>query len=100
MSWSLNVGHLVSYSQTVQLFSQCVTFTKALNNSETLRLLAIIELSCYSTKHSGGAEIQHSHMRRIARVIKDDRRKRHKRRKDQDAMVTAFERTKLADMEQ
>ena len=75
--------------------------SKALNNSETLRLLATIELSCHSTKHSGGSsELHHSHMRRIARVIKDDRRKRHKRRKDQDAMVDAFARTGLDDMQQ
>lgn len=28
--------------------------------------------------------------RRIDRVIKDDRRRRHKRRKDQDAMIDMF----------
>ena len=28
--------------------------------------------------------------RRVARTIKEDRRRRHKRRKDQDAMVDAF----------
>ena len=72
---------------------------KALNNSETLRLLAIIELSCYASKHGSNSEIQHTHMRRIARVIKDDRRKRHKRRKDQDAMIDAFARTGLDDMQ-
>ncbi|EKM61113.1 uncharacterized protein PHACADRAFT_134317 [Phanerochaete carnosa HHB-10118-sp] len=71
----------------------------ALNNSETLRLLAIIELSCYTCKHIGAnPEIQGSHMRRVARVIKDDRRKRHKRRKDQEAMVTAFAKTGIDDM--
>ena len=85
---------------TVRLFAERVASSKALNNSETLRLLAIIELSCYSSKHSSNnAEIQHSHMRRVARVIKDDRRKRHKRRKDQEAMVAAFERTGLDDMQ-
>lgn len=73
---------------------------KALNNSETLRLLAIIELSCYSCNHTVNPEIQHSHFRRIARVIKDDRRKRHKRRRDQDAMVAAFARTGIDDMEE
>lgn len=30
-------------------------------------------------------------------MIKDDRRKRHKRRKDQDAMVAAFAKTGLDD---
>ena len=71
---------------------------QALNNSETLRLLAIIELSCYTCKHT--AETGASHMRRISRLIKDDRRKRHKRRKDQDAMVAAFAKTGIEDMEQ
>ena len=33
--------------------------------------------------------------RRIAHVIKEDRRKRHKRRRDQDALVDAFARTDL-----
>ncbi|KIP11387.1 hypothetical protein PHLGIDRAFT_114521 [Phlebiopsis gigantea 11061_1 CR5-6] len=71
----------------------------ALNNSETLRLLAIIELSCYTSKHTVNPDVQHSHLRRIARVIKDDRRKRHRRRKDQDAMVAAFAKTGLAEMQ-
>ncbi|KAI0695153.1 hypothetical protein BC835DRAFT_1415036 [Cytidiella melzeri] len=66
----------------------------ALNNSETLRLLAIIEVSCYSCKHTlSNPELLNSHRKRIARVIKDDRRKRHKRRKDQDAMIDAFAKT-------
>ena len=33
--------------------------------------------------------------RRVARIIKDDRRRRHRRRKDQDSMVAAFARTGL-----
>ena len=33
--------------------------------------------------------------RRIAHVIKEDRRKRHKRRRDQDALVDALARTDL-----
>lgn len=78
-----------------------LTHTQALNNSETLRLLAIIELSCHTCKHTGGSqELQGSHMRRISRVIKDDRRKRHRRRKDQEAMVNAFAKTGIDDMGQ
>ncbi|KAH8099404.1 hypothetical protein BXZ70DRAFT_298006 [Cristinia sonorae] len=70
----------------------------ALNNSETLRLLAIIELSCYSCKQVvNDPQIQNSYRRRIARAIKDDRRKRHKRRKDADSMVAAFAKTGLDD---
>lgn len=34
--------------------------------------------------------------RKIERVIKDDRRKRHRRRKDQDAMIDAFARQSLS----
>ncbi|OBZ79251.1 hypothetical protein A0H81_01011 [Grifola frondosa] len=68
----------------------------ALNNSETLRLLASIELACYSCKQAvADPHMHNSHRRRIARVIKDDRRRRHKRRKDQDSMVAAFARTGL-----
>ncbi|KAI0348546.1 hypothetical protein BDW22DRAFT_1320907 [Trametopsis cervina] len=70
----------------------------ALNNSETLRLLAIIELSCYSCKPTiSNTEVLTSHRKRIARVIKDDRRKRHKRRKDQEAMIDAFAKTGIED---
>ncbi|KAK7694759.1 hypothetical protein QCA50_001947 [Cerrena zonata] len=70
----------------------------ALNNSETLRLLAIIELSCTTTKHfNTDPHVQNSTKRRIARLIRDDRKKRHKRRKDQDAMIAAFEKTGLGD---
>ncbi|KAI0082276.1 hypothetical protein K474DRAFT_1565941, partial [Panus rudis PR-1116 ss-1] len=68
----------------------------ALNNSETLRLLAIIELCSLACKHfNGDPHLQNTYRRRIARAIKDDRRKRHKRRKDQDAMVAAFANTGL-----
>jgi len=63
----------------------------ALNNSETLRLLASIELACYKCKQAIADPRLHSKSRRkIERVIKDDRRKRHRRRKDQEAMIDAF----------
>ncbi|KAJ7357295.1 hypothetical protein DFH08DRAFT_851576 [Mycena albidolilacea] len=63
----------------------------ALNNSETLRLLASIELACYKCKQALADPRNHTKSRRrIERVIKDDRRRRHRRRKDQDAMVDAF----------
>ena len=71
---------------------------QALNNSETLRLLTIIELSCYTCKQVvNDPQIQGSYRRRIARAIKDDRRKRHKRRKDADTMFAAFAKTGLSD---
>ncbi|EMD42132.1 hypothetical protein CERSUDRAFT_110680 [Gelatoporia subvermispora B] len=68
----------------------------ALNNSDTLRLLASIELACCTTKHPvADPRIHAVYRRRIARIIKDDRKRRHKRRRDQDALVTAFARTAL-----
>ena len=71
---------------------------QALNNSETLRLLAIIELSCYTCKQVvNDPQIQNSYRRRIARAIRDDRRKRHKRRKDAESMVAAFAKAGLSD---
>lgn len=63
----------------------------ALNNSETLRLLASIELACYKCKQAMADPRMHTKSRRrIERVIKDDRRRRHRRRKDQEAMIDAF----------
>jgi len=63
----------------------------ALNNSETLRLLASIELACYKCKQAlADPRLHTKSRRRIERVIKDDRRRRHRRRKDQDAMIDAF----------
>ncbi|CDO71654.1 hypothetical protein BN946_scf184911.g125 [Trametes cinnabarina] len=73
---------------------------QALNHSETVRLLASIELAAYACKQAMADPALHSAIRRrIARVIKDDRRRRHKRRKDQDAMISAFARTGLAESE-
>ncbi|TFK41235.1 hypothetical protein BDQ12DRAFT_733545 [Crucibulum laeve] len=69
----------------------------ALNNSETLRLLASIELACYRSKQALTEPRLHSKSRRkIERVIKDDRRRRHRRRKDQEAMIDAFAKQNLA----
>ncbi|KAI0274718.1 hypothetical protein BC834DRAFT_965213 [Gloeopeniophorella convolvens] len=68
----------------------------ALNASETLRLLACIELTCYRCRQPvGDPRSQHKVRRRIERVIKDDRRKRHKRRQDQDAMIDLFSKQDL-----
>ncbi|OCH96067.1 hypothetical protein OBBRIDRAFT_787520 [Obba rivulosa] len=68
----------------------------ALNNSDTLRLLATIELACCTTKHPiADPRIHTLYRRRISRIIKDDRKRRHKRRRDQDALVDAFARTGL-----
>ena len=69
---------------------------QALNNTETVRLLASIELACYACKQAMADPAMHgAFRRRVARTIKDDRRRRHKRRKDQDAMIDAFAHTGL-----
>jgi len=68
----------------------------ALNASETLRLLACIELACYRCKQAiADPRLHHRTRRRIERVIKDDRRKRHRRRQDQDAMIDLFSKQDL-----
>ncbi|KAJ7596970.1 hypothetical protein C8J56DRAFT_302573 [Mycena floridula] len=70
----------------------------ALNNSETLRLMASIELACYKCKSALTDPKQHSKSRRkIERVIKDDRRRRHRRRKDQEALIDAFAKQNLSE---
>lgn len=69
---------------------------QAMNNSDTLRLLASIELACYRCKQALMDPRLHFKARRLVeRIIKDDRRKRHRRRKDQDAMIDAFARQTL-----
>ncbi|KAG2154772.1 hypothetical protein DEU56DRAFT_770282 [Suillus clintonianus] len=70
----------------------------AVNNSETLRLLASIELACYRCRLAVVDPRTHTKSRRrIERVIKEDRRRRHRRRKDQDAMIDAFQQQHLGD---
>ena len=55
----------------------CNTGMKALNNSETVRLLASIELACYACKQAMADPALHgTFRRRVARTIKDDRRRR------------------------
>ncbi|KAF9044641.1 hypothetical protein BDZ89DRAFT_1008631 [Hymenopellis radicata] len=68
----------------------------ALNNSDTLRLIASIELACYKSKQAlTDPRLHNKGRRRIERIIKDDRRKRHRRRKDQEALVDAFSKQTL-----
>ncbi|KIY50520.1 hypothetical protein FISHEDRAFT_9598, partial [Fistulina hepatica ATCC 64428] len=70
----------------------------ALNNNETLRLLASIELACYKCRQAIADPRLHSKARRrIERTIKDDRRRRHRRRKDADAMISAFAKSNIND---
>ncbi|KAJ3721475.1 hypothetical protein C8R42DRAFT_51015 [Lentinula raphanica] len=69
----------------------------ALNNSETLRLLASIELACYKCKNALTDPRKAGRDRKkIDRIIKDDRRRRHRRRKDQEALIDAFARSNLS----
>ena len=68
-----------------------------MNNSETLKLLATIELACYKCRQALTDPNSHGKVRRrIERVIREDRRKRHRRRREQEAMVAAFERQNIA----
>jgi len=68
----------------------------ALNTSETLRLLACVELACYRCKQTvADPRSHHRSRRRIERVIKDDRRKRHMRRQEQEAMIDLFSKQDL-----
>ncbi|KIK70911.1 hypothetical protein GYMLUDRAFT_32993 [Collybiopsis luxurians FD-317 M1] len=70
----------------------------ALNNSETLRLLASIELACYKCKNALTDPLKAGRDRRkIERVIKDDRRRRHRRRKDQEALIDAFAKSNISE---
>ncbi|KAK1229655.1 3-keto-steroid reductase [Marasmius sp. AFHP31] len=69
----------------------------ALNNSETLRLLASIELACYKCKNVlTDPRMAMRGRRKIERIIKEDRRRRHKRRKEQDALIDAFAKQDLS----
>lgn len=66
------------------------------NSSETLKLLASIELACYNCRQAMADPKTHTKgRRRIERIIKDDRRRRHRRRREEDSMVEAFGRTQL-----
>jgi len=68
----------------------------ALNASETLRLIACIELACYRCKQAvADPRSHHRSRRRIERVIKDDRRKRHRRRQEQETMIDLFSKQDL-----
>ena len=67
-----------------------------MNNSETLKLLASIELACYRCRQALADPKNHTKIRkRIERVIKNDRRQRNRRRRDEQAMVEAFEKQQL-----
>jgi len=68
----------------------------AINNSETLKLLASIELACYRCGLAMADPALHTKVRRrIDRMIKDDRKRRHRRRKDDDELISAFGSQKL-----
>jgi len=68
----------------------------ALNASETLRLLACIELACYRCKQAvADPRSHHKSRHRIERAIKDDRRKRHRRRQEQETMIDLFSKQDL-----
>ncbi|KZV77455.1 hypothetical protein PENSPDRAFT_645111 [Peniophora sp. CONT] len=74
----------------------------ALNSSDTLKLLSCIQVVCHPSKLAVIDPTGHHKLqKRVERLIKEDRRKRHKRRKEADSMVEAFSRTTLgADQQQ
>lgn len=95
VSWSLNVSIFITVTHC-PLFTCPTQLHQALNNSETLRLLASIELACYKCSLAVIDPRTHAKIRRrIERIIKEDRRRRHKRRKDHDSMIDAFSRQHL-----
>lgn len=64
--------------------------------TDTLRLLASIELACYRSKQLFSDPKRYSSSRRkIERVIREDRRKRHRRKRDEEDMISAFGQQKL-----
>lgn len=92
VSWSLNVSIVLYLAKGILT----VSISQALNTSETLRLLACIELACYRCKHAvADPRSHHRSRRRIERVIKDDRRKRHVRRQEQESMIDLFSKQDL-----
>ncbi|KIJ45468.1 hypothetical protein M422DRAFT_227028 [Sphaerobolus stellatus SS14] len=68
----------------------------AVNIADTLRLLASIELACYRSKQLFSDPMRYTNVRRkIERVIRDDRRKRHKRKREEETMISAFAQQKI-----
>ena len=94
VSWSLNVSIVFILGQRDSILT--VSISQALNASETLRLLACIELACYRCKQAvADPRSLHRSRRRVERVIKDDRRKRHMRRQEQETMIDLFSKQDL-----
>jgi hypothetical protein len=78
-------------------FHTVLEVQQALNNSETLKLLASVELACYRCGLALSNPALHGKVRRrIEKLVKEDRRRRHKRRRDDDELVTAFDRQAIA----
>ncbi|KAE9408167.1 hypothetical protein BT96DRAFT_849813 [Gymnopus androsaceus JB14] len=68
----------------------------ASNNSDTIRLLASIELACYKCKNAlTDTRKAGKDRKKIDRIIKEDRRRRHRRRKDQEALIDAFAKSNI-----
>ncbi|KAH8835721.1 hypothetical protein DL96DRAFT_1702689 [Flagelloscypha sp. PMI_526] len=70
----------------------------ASTSGDTLKLLASIELAAYKSKDATSDPRSHAKARRrVERVIKEDRRRRHKRRKETESMFDAFASTTIGD---
>ncbi|KZW00637.1 hypothetical protein EXIGLDRAFT_720872 [Exidia glandulosa HHB12029] len=63
----------------------------AVNNSDALKLLASIELACYRCKQAILDPGRYNKSRRrIEKVVREDRRKRHNNKREEDELATAF----------
>ena len=96
VSWSLNVRPscpTATEADQLTLSPSSLYTSQALNNADTLRLLAIFEVSCVTCGKSNVHDKSNVHRRRIARLIREDKKRRHKRRREEDSMIAAFART-------
>jgi len=69
------------------------------NNSDALRLLASIELACYRCKQALLDPSRHTKTRRrIEKLVREDRRRRHEHKRVEDELVSAMLQQNLADL--
>lgn len=88
-SWSLNVS--ISAVLCLVCSNANPGPTQAVNNSDALKLLASIELACYRCKQAVLDPGRYTKTRRrIEKVVREDRRKRHNNKREEDELATAF----------
>lgn len=88
-SWSLNVSVVHSHISDPRLLTPIPP--QAVNNSDALKLLASIELACYRCKQAILEPGRYNKSRRrIEKVVREDRRRRHTNKREEDELATAF----------